>query len=232
MSISLGAAAQQAMDAFYQDYAPRDAFFDLEDFKRRFALEYDNLLDDMFQKFRKMYRQEEGFSNVEISAAWLVKEKLEVQSDDTSPYFYVQPTSCIQSFSYDKFGYALDNMRAAANCNGGVPCKLQKISPEEANYLDISPTSSLVYYWLEAENKIAITQPLPVHISYIPAVDPENDKCILSGAIASTAIKNTLQLMFSAKNGNVVDESNDGNKNSTTQNQGNPQLNRIQTQSS
>jgi hypothetical protein len=232
MSISLKSAATQAMDAYYQDYAPRDAFFDEDDFKRRFALEYDNLLDDMFQKLRKLYKQEEGFSNVEISASWLVREKLTVQSDDTSPYFYAQPTSCIQSFSYDKFGYALDNVRAAANCNGGVPCKMQKISPEEANYLDISPTSSLIYYWLEAENKIVLTQPVDIHASYIPAVDPENDGCILSGAIAATAIKNVLMLMFGAKNGNVVDESNDGNKNGTIQNQGNPQLNRVQTQSS
>ncbi len=230
MSVSLLQVGTLAQDLFYQDYAPRDAFFDIKDFKSHFAQAYAEMLDDMFQKLRKEGKREEGFANVEMSAAWLVKEEIEVLAEESEPFFYAKTTSCIYSFNWDKFAYALDSLRPLGNCNGGIPCRVQKISPEEAAYLDISPTTSLVYFWLAAENKIMFTSPLAgkVTVSYIPSVDEENDACVLSSSIARKAIRMTLDLMFASKNGNVVDESNDGNKNSTAQNQANPQLTKTQ----
>jgi len=223
MATSLKQAAARAMDLYYQDYAPRDSFFDVPDFKFHFASVYSDLFDADFQMFRKMTRQETGFSNVEITAQWLVKEKVKVEISEHEPVYYATPSSCVFGFGYDAFSYSLDSVRPASPCG----CRLQKISRDEVPYLDIAPTTSLCYYWLEANNKISFLNDVKeVFISYIPSVDANNDDCVISDLIVSKAIRATLDIMFKSKNGNVIDVVNDGNSNPTAQNQQNPALNK------
>lgn len=229
MPTSLAVAAEKAQDQYYQDYPDRDDFFDLDDFKFHFAAVYSKMFDAFFQQVRKANKGEDGFSNVEMSAAWLVKEEIPVESDEEG--YFASPSSCIYGFGFDEFSYSLDNVRAIGGCPGNETCKLQKISLEEAKYLDITPPSRLVYYWLAAANKIRFQNALTkVAVVYVPAVEADNDNCVVSDNIVADVIKETLILLFGAKSGNVVDESNDGNKNTTQQNQSNPQLTKIQAQ--
>lgn len=225
MATSLKQAAARAMDLYYQDYAPRDAFFDVPDFKFHFSVIYNEMFDADFQMFRKMNRQETGFGNVEITSQWLVKEPLKIQAEKIEPIFSATPSSCIFGFGYDAFAYSLDSVKPASPCG----CKLQKLSRDEVPYIDISTPTSLCYYWLDANNKISFLNDVKeVFVSYIPSVDAANDNCVISDLIVAKVIKATLDIMFKSKNGNVVDDTNDGNPNGTLQNQQNPALNKAQ----
>lgn len=228
MSTSLKIAASRAQDLYFQDYAPRDAFFDIEDFKWHFAIVYSDLFNQLFQQVRKENKLQDGFSNVEMTAAWLVREKLEPQAEEDGCLFYVQPTSCIFGFGFDSFSYSLDRIRAIGNCPGGIPCKVVKISSDESQFLDISPVTSLVYAWATAENKIALTAKIPVEVDYVPEVDATNDNCVLSDNIVNMVIVKTLDMYFKARNGTFVDETNDSNKTVVPELQANPTLSKIQ----
>lgn len=224
MKTTLKIVASRAMDQFYQNYAPRDAFFDIDDFKFHFATIYTTMFDNAFQQFRKMGKAEDGFSNVEITSNWLVTEEVTAESDKNSDIYFVSPSSCIFGFGWDEFSYSLDNFKPVGHCG----CKLQKISRQESHYLDISPTTSLCYYWVEANNKIAVTNKVTGLITYVPAVDSKNENCVMSDLIVADVIKMTLDLFFKAKSGNVIDKTNDNNANNNIEGQSNPSLIKIQ----
>lgn len=230
MPTSLKTAAARAQDLYYQDYAPRDAFFDVADFKFHFATIYTAMFDAIFQQVRKAGKAEDGFSNAEITSAWLVTETLEIKESNYPGLFYANPTSGVFAFGWDEFSYSLESAIPLGECKHGK-CKLQKISTDEAAYLDIAPTTSLVFYWLAAENSIVFSGNVgKVLVSYIPSVDPKKDNCVLSDNIVADVIKATLDIMFKSKNGNVIDQSNDGNKNQVLPQQVDPKLTKIQQQ--
>ena len=54
MATTLKMVGSLAMDLFYQDYAPRNAFFNLADFMRHFANVYADMLNAEFQKTRAL----------------------------------------------------------------------------------------------------------------------------------------------------------------------------------
>ncbi len=68
--------ASRARDLFNQDYADRNEFFDLDDFKFHCAAKYSSLLNSLFQISRKENKIETGYSNVEINAQWLITQKV------------------------------------------------------------------------------------------------------------------------------------------------------------
>jgi hypothetical protein len=212
-----------AMDMFYQGYAPRDAFFDQDDFLRHFATVYSDMLNDMMQKMRRDNKQIEGFANIENSAHWLVREKLTPKKNNDDCWV-TKPSSDIFSFMFDSFGYGLDQIQAVGNCGNGTKCRVVRIAPYEAVNLDLAPITSLVYAWLTPENEIHLTKGVDIEIWYVPAVNVDNGECVISEAIVHRAIKQTLDLFFTARNGTVIDETNDGNRNTPIQQQVNPTL--------
>lgn len=229
MATTLKMVGSLAMDLFYQDYAPRNAFFNLPDFMRHFANVYADMLNAEFQKTRALDKAETGFFNSGISAGWMLKER--VSSTNESPYgdaFTLNLNNCIFNFAFDGYGYALDRMNVVAGCQSGSNCKVMHISAYEAQFLDIAPKSSMVYAWISGASQISLTQPLEVDVFYIPAVDINNQNCTIADIYVGKVIRATLDLMFTARNGTVIDESNDGNSNTVLQEQTNPTLRSIQ----
>ena len=231
----LSEIASRARDLFNQDYADRNEFFDMDDFKFHCAAKYSSILNGLFQIARRENKAETGFSNVEINAQWLIHEKVVADKpatgesvllyDDGNKRWYVKTRYNVFSFDFDSFGNGLNGIRPYGN-----GCNLKKISNQEIRFYDILPTTPDVYYFLEGNNRIDfLKQPtLPLTLYYIPEVLNSNNDCVMSDNIVEEVIMATLQLMFGAKNGNVVKESNDGNKNDTMQQQTNPQLNKVQ----
>lgn len=222
-AITLTTAASMAMDMFYQGYAPRDAFFDQDDFLRHFAAVYSDMLNDMMQKARKENKQLEGFSNIENSADWLVRETLTPKKNENDCWV-VKPSSGIFSFMYDAFNYGLDQVNAVGNCGNGVKCRVVKIAPYEAVNLDLAPISSLVYAWVAPNNEIHLTKGVELDVWYVPSVNVNNGECVIAEAIVHRVIRATLDLFFTARNGTVIDETNDGNRNNPLQQNVNPTL--------
>lgn len=233
-SISINIATSRAQDLFYQDYAPRDAFFSEDDFKFHFVTIYSSMLDEMFQAIRRQTKQEEGFSNVELTRDWLVTEVVDVKDGQYGVY-EATPSSNIFGFSFDSFVYSLDQIKAIGGC-GNKKCTIVKISADEARFLDLSPTSSVIYAWVPSQNTIRFSasgsepQPLAlksVEITYLPSINSGTDNCIVSEVIASKVIVQVLDLFFKTRQGTVIDESNDGNKSSNNP-QNNPALSKLQ----
>lgn len=228
--MDLKTLANRVQDLYYQDYAPDESFFETYDFKFHCAAVYSDILDKMFQLMRKEGKVENGFSNVEISANWLVKEEIELQQDPVTKLWYATTSSKIFGFGFDEFSYALDQVKRIGDCKS-KKCRLQKLSRNEVPYLDLSAATSLCYFWQDGGDRITFTDNVgKVLVPYVPIVDADNDNNVLSDIIASDVIKAVYTLMVAARNGTVIDESNDSNKNTTAQNQQNPQLNKVQSQ--
>lgn len=228
MATRLREAATRAKDLYFQDYAPRDKFIDIGDFQFQIAVIYSQMLDALFQAMRRDNRREEGFSNIENSSAWLVEEILPIKFNEELGKYYVKTSTNIFSFNFDGTGNSLQGVCGLKDKTH----RFRKISLNERRFLDVVPVISKVYYYLNNGNEIVfrgdVKEDEKITVQYIPQVVGNDDDCLLSDSIVAEVIKQTLIVMFGAKNGNVIDESNDGNKNAVLQQQTNPQLNKIQ----
>ena len=226
---TLREAAARAEDLYYQDYAPRDKFIDTDDFAYQIAINYSSMLNALYQKVRAENKRDEGFSNVENSSYWLIEEVLPIEYSEDNKKFFVKTTNNIFSFDYDGTGNAVQGV-----CGTDEPHnRFRKISLLERRFYHILPLTNKVYYYLNNGNEIVfkgnIKKGTKITVQYIPQVTIDNDNCLLSDNIIGDVITKTLTLMFGAKNGNIIQEANDGNKNTVLQQQTNPQLNKAQT---
>lgn len=217
--------ASKALDLYYQDYADRKEFFDIDDFKFHCAAKYSTLVNAMYQLVRKENKAETGFSNVEISSQWLIAQQVkELQYDEEAIRWYVRTDFNVFSFDWDSFGNGLNGIRPYGNNT----CNLKKISNQELRFQDILPVTPDIYYFLDGKNRIDFLKKpsLPLTLYYVPEVLSSDNNCVMSDNVVTEVITATLQLMFGAKNGNVIPEADDGNRNATLQQQTNPALNK------
>jgi len=223
MPQSLTNVAQAAMDMFYQDFAPRDNFFDLSDFKFHAANYYCQTLNQLYQISRAQNKVQDGFSNINIPAAWLISEVLTTSKDDTECAYFVTPNYGIYAFDFDAFANGLPRAITVNAEKNKVKFNLIKISNNEIDFVKQAPTTSDAFYWVAPENKIVFTKDVKeVKVWYVPAVSADDETCVLSDNIVADVIKNTVMIMLQAKNGNIIQEMNDGNKNVTLEGQVNP----------
>lgn len=226
MPVSLKTLASRAQDLYFQDAVMRDSFFDVKDFMFHAAAYYSTTLNSLYKIERQQNKVMDGFTNTEISAAWMIKEKI-VPVKNEDELFILKPEFSIFSFDFDSFANGIQNIRQTKNKKGACKCDVIKISNNESSFLGLAPTTSICYYYLAPNNEIILTKFIEeAEISYIPTVVGNDVNCVLSDNIAADVIKNVLTIMFGAKNGNVVQMTNDGNNNPTAQNQANPALNK------
>jgi hypothetical protein len=228
---TLKIVASSIQDLYYQNFPDRVDFFTENDFKYHAAAMYSEMLNTLYQAARKENKGEMGFSSVEISAQWLITQKIEkdkLKWDEMQKRWYCLTDFPIFSFDFDAFGNGLNGIRPYGNS-----CNLKKISNQEIRFADIIPTTPDIYYFVENENRIDFLKKpdLPIAVYYIPKVLGSNDQCLMSDNIVSAVIEGTLQLMFGAKNGMpVIKEADDANRNVTNLNQSNPKVNKLQPQ--
>lgn len=219
--------ASRVQDLYFQNYPDRVSFWTLADFKYHVAAKYSAMLNTLFQAARVANKQESGFSNVEINAQWLVTQKIsDLKYDEEQKKTYVETNHNIFSFDFDSWGNGLNGIRPYGNNN----CNLKKISNQELRFYDIAPTTPDIYYYLEGKNRVYFLKKptLPLSLFYIPEVLGANDNCVLSDNAVPDVITETLKMMFAAKQGNIIPEADDGNKNDILQQQVNPQLTKAQ----
>lgn len=231
MPTKLSELASRAQDLFYQDYAPRTGFFDEEDFKFHAASYYNQILNSLYQVERRANKAEDGFSNIELPASWLISEIITLkEDDDPSQKRQVAGTKLpIFSFNFDGTSNALQGVHSV----GSPHVVYRKISLNERKFKQIMPVISKVLFFVNSPTEIVFwgaTVGAKIEAQYVPAVSADNDNCLLADALVSEVIKGTLTLMFGAKNGNVIQEANDGNKNGIIQNQVDPKLSKAQTE--
>ena len=219
--------AEMAQNLYFQGYAGRTEFFDEDDFMYNCATKYSEIINKKFQDFRVANKAETGFSNVEINAQWLITQVVDkLEFDELQQRWYAKTDQNIFSFDFDSFGNGLNGVRPYGRNN----CNLKKISNQEIRFYDIVPFTPDIYYFVEGKNQVHFLNkpPLPLSLYYIPEVLGSDENCVLSDNVVNEVIMATLQLMFGAKNGNVVPEADDGNQNEVMGQQTNPTLNKVQ----
>lgn len=220
MATSLSQLAERAQDLYYQDFATRDSFFDVDDFIFHAATYYSAALNQIYQATRREGKAQDGFSNIEIPAAWMLTEKVTLKKDEAG-YFSGSTEFPIFSFDFDAFANGLNRITAI---DKNKKIDLVKISNNDIRFISLSHETCVRYYWVAPNNKIVATIGAEVEVWYVPAVVNNNVNCVLSDNIAADVIKNVLTIMFGAKNGNTVQMTNDSNNNPNVQTQGNPLL--------
>lgn len=210
-SVTLKQVADMAEGMFYQDLRAQDAFFEGAHFKWLCAQTYSTLLNKEFTERKLRNKMTEGFSFVEISPSWLVEEDSDVEKgNDGIAYF--DTTNPIFSFDFDAMSSGLQMLRAVGKCCGD----LIRISFKDKWQYCRAPLTKDSYFY-QGVNRVELIGraclPEKVSVWYVPALDIENNDSVMAEGMAIPVITTVLNLMFAAKNGEVVDMSNNANSN-------------------
>lgn len=223
--MTLLAIATLIMDQYYQDYAPGDKFIDIEDFKQHVAIKYSEMLNLAYKQARAENKSNEGFSNIELAAAWLIEEEIEIKSDDKLNRFYATTSHPMFSFDFDGSANALQGVHSI----GGKHRVYRKIMLNERGNRQIIPKTEKVLFYANSKTEIIFWDAIPgekVLTQYIPAVAELQDDCLLSDNMSFEIEKEVLNLMISARSGTIIQKADDQNKNVTQANQTNQSLNK------
>lgn len=214
--------ATRIQDLYEQNYTPNDRFLDIDDFKFQVAITYSSMINAQYQLTRRENKQMEGFSNIEIPAAWLIEETITLQKDP------LKQDQCFATLKHPVFSFDFDN---AANALQGVHsagnhhCLYRKISLNERRFKQVLPPISAILFYLNDPKKIVFwggKEGAQALIQYVPRVVGEENDCLLSDNIISALEKEVLATMFSAKNGNFIQKLDDQNPNVAPGQQTNP----------
>jgi hypothetical protein len=209
--ITLDRVAQMGMDMYFRDYAPESAFFNLDDFKLLACSTYAKLFNDDFQAQKTQNRNIDMFSYADMTASFLLSEEIEIQEREGIKF--AQTKLPLFAFLFDSMSSAIESITKIKDC----PCgEIIKISNRDKWKLKHVPSSKNIYYYLMGdliEFPSLSCNPGKLRINYLPALLPDNDACNVPEFYVITLITTVLQIMFGAKNENIIDMSNDSNPN-------------------
>lgn len=209
MATPLKIVGQHVIDLFYQDYKSTSQFWDIEDGIYYAGVAYGDLLGQeyMLEYKTMLATKEEGI--VQFSHDWLQTEDLKLK--DGADGTYVELSNLPMSFPYDKQDVGIQNVFISGTKFSGELIRSTIASFWQDKYL---PNTTTVF-WALLQNKIYFrsTQSAPpaaVKVVYVPEV---NDNLKIPNSRENMVVQMAVQLMLKAKEGNLVKETNDQNKN-------------------
>ena len=209
MATPLNIVGQHVIDLFYQDYKGTSQFFDVDDGTYFAGVAYADLLGQEYKLVYDMMRKDGDEDIVSFSHDWLDTQVLEVKNGEATLQYMPM------SFPYDK-----------------QDCGIQNIFPVASNYSDEIIRSNIssiwmdkflpntnAIYWALLKNKIIFkhtvkSPPSSVRVVYVPEV---SDSLQVPSSRENMIVQMAVQLMLKAKEGNLVKETNDQNKNTAPQ---------------
>lgn len=226
--MTLSELAQRLQDLYEQDYTTGNEFFTLDDWKFQISTTYSELLNVMYQAERRANKTQDGFSNIEIPASWLVEEDAKIEKDEAKNRYSTKTKYPVYSFDWDNAANALQEIFHVNSPCRKTPCQYRKLSLHERKFLHILPViNDRIFYYLNSANEIIYPNANGcelIRIQYVPSVSSLDDDCLLSDNIASIITDQVLKRMFQAKNGNFVPKLDDQNPNVVPQQQINPNV--------
>lgn len=211
MATNIRVMAQQALDLYYQEISPNDAFFDLESFMFQCAITYTDLLNNEYQILKEANKRESGYSNIELSSSWLIEEKVNIVYNEDKEKWVAYMSYPIFSFKWDATGNSLQGIRPLKGRN-----IYRKISLNEPRFEHILPVTSFIYYTLCNSKEVEFScEPCDkeLWVKYVPALVGNDDNCVVADAMVEPVIEKVLTVMFGARNGTTIQMADDGNKN-------------------
>lgn len=213
--LTLRQVGQMASDLFYQNYKADDQFFDLEHFKFLLAAEYVKQVQAESTANKRENKQFSGFSYIEVSTYWLKTERVKVTTEDgvKTAVLTQQPFQ----FNFDSVGSGVQYVETVAE-GKTIPCaEVIRIAYNDKWMACAMPPNQTTFYYVKGD-KIHILNShcnlQEIEVSYVPAPLCYEDDDFIHQDKAHDIIRTVLNTMFGAKNGNIVDMSDNSNPNS------------------
>jgi hypothetical protein len=207
--------AQMVMDLYYQNYKSREDFFSLKHFIYLCGVAYSKLLEDEYKEARALAKLEEGFTDIFMSEDWMVYETITLKPVKDEPGSYVgNLRTPVFAFPYDPYNYGIQSVRQA----GQTGCTdFIRTSYREMWMNCLLPVVTGKVFFYPAGNQLHIGNAGCKIDKLIVSVVPEITSGKFEGSVPAskqdTIIRKTWELMARAKEGIVVDTSNNSNPN-------------------
>lgn len=201
--------AQSIMDAYFQDYAPADGFFRLEDFAEWLGKAYAKYADEVAKEIYKGSLAESGIGQITFSQDWWAKKVIDIEFKDEE--LFVPLDFKYMGFTYDNQTSGIQDIRPEGNNNCG--------SFMRTTLTDLWITGNMIrnniVWWYTDFDKIKFktsASPKKVAIYYIPTAEDENFKLPPSKSFEIATL--AFNFMVAAKKETqFVDDTNNANKN-------------------
>lgn len=214
----LADTAQIIMNLYYQQYKSDEDFFKLFHFKYLAGSVVSKIMEDDYTKAKAESRSIDPYAEVDLPAEWLIPEENEVKKDGSDNIIKLkhQPFS----FPYDLLGRTvqrIENLSPGSTCTEWI-----RISIKEKWKFHYVPKGSKVFFAV-IKDKIEVFADCKigkVRVYYCPELtDPSfgEDGGIVPASKEADVISKTLTLMMAARQGTVVDTTNNSNPNKTIQ---------------
>lgn len=213
--------AQMAMDLYLQNYRTDEDYFTLEHFKYLCGVVFYKLIEAEYKLQRKESFAILGFTEIILSPDLLIEEVVELSFDSELGFYKGKFKHPVISFPYDAIANGIQSVRNAVA--GGCKEFIREAYRRKWALCDL-PVTSNVYWFFEGEEIFFKTSPKcqlsKIKVFY--ASDPSDETFGEAGGLIDKAkeddiIRGVLDLMFKARNGNIVDMTNDGNPNKKIQ---------------
>lgn len=215
--------ASLVQDAYYGQYAKESDFFKIEDFEAYCAPFFYKVLQEDFEKTRKemiilglIMAHEEPQLNV----SWFKIKEFDVVKEGGQ---YVVNIPSMFSFSKDMSFSGINGVYPVGD-EGDCCGQFAKITANQCQSLRFLPKSDKTIYWYPLGNKILFKKVecglKKVNVGYIPSLDDECDdenEVVVPDSYVSEIMTLTYNFMVSARNGAVIDKTNNQNQNKLIQ---------------
>ncbi len=220
--------ASLVMDAYYQSYAKESDFLQQEDFEQYTSIFFQQVLQEDFDKTRRemlQMRLLELNDSPILSDAWYKVKEVEVKKENDS-FSADMPT--IFSFNRD---FTFSGLKAVYPSGDIGDCcgKFGKIKSDQCEGLKYLPKSDNTIYYFPLGDKIHFKNVScglnKVNVAYVPTLDETEDGeiNIPDGLVAEIVVR-TYNFLTSAKNGTIIDKTNNQNQNKIIQSEIDPNI--------
>ncbi len=199
-------AAQSIMDAYFQDYAPADGFFRIEDFADWLGKAYGKYADETAKEIYKNTLQEMGIGQITFSQDWWVKKVLDVKEEAAPLEFKYM------GFTYDMQQSGIQEIMPIGNHSCG---SFMRTTLTDLWILGNMSRNNIVWWYTDFDKikfKTSANLPKQIAVYYIPSPDDDEFKIPPSKAFEIATL--AFNFMVAAKKETqFVDDTNNANKN-------------------
>jgi len=213
---------QLAEDLYYQNYKGEDDFWDLEDFITQVGNTIAGMYMQIYQQEYAMLRQERKDEVISFDAGWLLEQDVEVQKNGIGSYAIL--SNPVMTFPYDKSSIGLQNIFIIEPLSTD---EVERTSLSQLWQLKYIPKTNRIFFYSDVAATDCLTiskvgfinkgtcNIKKIRVLYVPTMNDEN--ALVPDGLISDAIAKTVITMKQISNGNVVDQTADGNSNKILQ---------------
>jgi hypothetical protein len=211
--------AQMIMDIYYASFKTDEDFFTIFHFEYLVGVAYAQILEQEYREQRREAKQETGYTEIALQSDMLIEKELDVQRrKGRDGEYYIELPSRPFTFPYDPYGFGVQTIRSTdSKCTNFV-----RATAKIDQQLCVMPKVSRIFFYPLGKN-IELRN-LYCHLSkaivtYLPDItDPQlGEDAEIPKSKEDVVIRQVLQMMLAARQGQVVDMSNNSNPNKVMQ---------------